>query len=112
MEFTSRGGAKHDRRPHAIGERRQGLAQDVHESHGLGKQALQLWKDGRLLVCLKVHLLAADISPHEARGRQQFQLALNGADRAANVPHEFAQIVRLVGMTQEPPEHTPPRTAK
>lgn len=64
------------------------------------------------MIRLEVHLLAADLATHEPTGRQQFQLALNCTDRTTDVPREFPQVVRFVGVAEEPGEYTPPGAAK
>ena len=69
---------------------------------------MQLWEDCCFLVRLEVHLLAANLAVHQARSRQQFQLALDRADRPADMPHEFSQVERFVGVTQQPTEYAPP----
>ena len=112
MKLTACGRTEDERRADTISQGRQRLAQNVHESNGLGEQALQLWKDGCFLIRLKVHLLAANLALHQARSRQQFQLALNCADRAADAPHEFPQVVRFIRVTQEPSQDAPPRAAE
>lgn len=112
VELTPRSRAEHERRVHTICEGHQCLTQNVHESSGLGEEALQLGKDCGLLVRLEVHLLAADLAAHEAGSGQLFQLALNRADGAACLPYQLAQVVRFVSMTEEPSEHTPSRAAE
>jgi hypothetical protein len=112
MKLTACGRTEDERCAQTIGERHQRLAQDVHESDGFGKQTLQLWEDGRLLVGLKVHLVAADLAAHQARGRQQFQLALSRTDGTPDVSHELPQVVRLVGMTQEPSQYAATRATE
>ena len=64
------------------------------------------------MIRLEVHLLAADLATHEPTGREQFQLALNCTDRATDVPRELPQVVRFIGVAQEPGQYPPPRTAK
>ena len=64
------------------------------------------------MIGLEVHLLAANLTTHEPTGRQQFQLALNRTDRTADVPRELPQVVRLVGVAEEPGKYTPPGAAK
>lgn len=64
------------------------------------------------MIRLEVHLLAADLATHEAAGRQQFQLTLNCTDGTADLPRELPQVVRFVGVAQEPGEYTPPSAAK
>lgn len=112
VKLTPGSGAEHEGRVHTIRERDERLMQNVHESRGLREQTLQLGKDGCLLVRLKVHLLAANLAAHQAGSRQQFELALNRADRAADVPDEFPQVVRFVRVTQEPSQDAPPRATE
>lgn len=112
VELTPRGGAKHERCVDTVGEWHQRFTQNVDKSGGLREQPSQLRKDCRFLVCLEVHLLAADLAAHQAGSGQQFELALNRADRAADLPYELAQVVRLVGMTQQPSQYAPPRGAE
>ena len=100
MELTPGSGSEHEGRVYTIRERDERLTQNVHESRGFREQTLQLGEDGCLLVRLKVHLLAADLAVHQARGCQQFQLALNRADGTAYMPYELPQVVRFVGVTQ------------
>ena len=64
------------------------------------------------MIRLEVHLLAADLATHEPTRRQQFQLALNCPDRTTDVPRQLPQVVRFVGVAQEPGEDTPPGAAK
>ncbi len=64
------------------------------------------------MIRLEVHLLAADLATHEPTRRQQFQLALNCTDRTADVPRKLSQVVRFVGVAEEPGEYTPPSAAK
>lgn len=64
------------------------------------------------MIRLEVHLLAADLATHEPAGRQQFQLALNCTDRTTDVPRELPQVVRFVGVAQEPGQYTPPGAAE
>ena len=64
------------------------------------------------MIRLEVHLLAADLATHEPTRRQQFQLALNCTDRTTDVPRKLSQVVRFVGVAQEPGEYTPPGAAK
>ena len=54
MKLPARGRAEHERCPDLAGERHQPVTEDVDESGGLGEQALQLRKDRRLPVGLKV----------------------------------------------------------
>ena len=112
MELTPRGRTENESRANTIGERHQRFAQDIDESYGLGKQPLQLGEDGCLLVRLKVHLLAANLAANQTGSREQFELALNRADRAADMPDEFPQVVRFVGVTQEPAEYAAARAAE
>ena len=112
VKLTPGSGAEHEGRVHTIRDRDERLTQNVHESRGLREQTLQLGKDGCLLVRLKVHLLAANLAAHQAGSREQFELALNRADGAADVPHQFSQVERFVGMTQQPAEYAPPRAAE
>ncbi len=64
------------------------------------------------MIRLEVHLLAADLATHEPTRRQQFQLALNCTDRTTDVPRKLSQVVRFVGVAQEPGEYAPPGAAK
>ena len=112
VEFTPRGGAEHERRMNAVGEWHQRFTQNVHESRGLREQPSQLGKDRRVLVCLEVHLLAPDLAAYQASSGQLFQLALNRADCATSVPHQLAQVVRFVGVAEQPPEHASTGAAK
>src|SRR5262245_51207096 len=69
MKLTARGRTEDKRRAHPVGERHERLAEDIHESYRLCKEPLELRKNGCLLVCLEVHLLAANLAAHQARGR-------------------------------------------
>jgi hypothetical protein len=73
---------------------------------------LQLRKDGCFPVRSEVHLLATNLAVHQARCRQQFQLALHGADSAADLPRELSEVVRFVGVAEKPAEYTPPGATK
>jgi hypothetical protein len=64
------------------------------------------------LVGLKVHLVAANLSAHEAGGGQLFQLALRSTNRDTPVPHQLAQVVRLISVAEQPSEDASPRAAE
>jgi hypothetical protein len=89
-EFAACRGPKHERDLNAIAKGCQTVSEEVDEPDCLRKQPAQLRKNGRVAVGLKVHLTPLDSTPHQTRGRQQFQLALDGADRGSGLAHDLA----------------------
>ena len=67
---------------------------------------MQFGKDRRLAVGLEVHLPSLDSTAEEPSGRQQLQLTLYCAHGSARVTSDLTQVVRLVRVTEEPPEDT------
>jgi hypothetical protein len=111
-ELTARRRPEHECHVDAITKRREPLAKDIDEAGGLRKEPTQLRKNRRVAVRLKVHLTPLHRAPNEARGREQLELALNGADSGAGLPDNLPQIVGLVGMPKQPAEQPAPRAAE
>jgi hypothetical protein len=111
-EFTAGSGAEHESDLHAFTEWFEGLAEHVGEPGSLREQSLQLRKDRRLAIGLEIDLPALNRAEQQSGGSQLLQLALYGANGGSGVARDLAKIVRFVGVTEQPAEDTPPRTAE
>lgn len=92
--------------------RDQRLADQIDGADGLQEELLQLGKDRRRAIRLKIYLPAIHRPRHEAGARQQLQLALHGALSRAGQAHELAQIESLIRMPVQPCKHLAPRLSK
>jgi hypothetical protein len=89
-----------------------GVARGLGLLRCLGEEALELGENGSVPVRLEVDLVAASVAAHKTGSGQLLQLALDSSHGAAGVPHQFAEVVLFVGVTQQPSKHASPRAAK
>lgn len=90
FELTTGRGPEHERHEHALAEGRQRLTQQVGQSGRLGKQALKLPKDRRLLIGPEVHLPPLYGSMQQPGPRQLLQFPLRGAERGTRISDDLA----------------------
>lgn len=111
-QLPARRGTEDKGRVDPGGEGNESLADDVHETGGLHQQRLKLAEHRGIAVGLEVHLSSLD-RPHEKACFGELpELALDGAVRAATLPHELAQVELLLGMGVEPAKQPAPREAE
>jgi hypothetical protein len=89
-EFAACRGPEHERDLNAIAKRCESPSEEVDEPGRLRKQPAQLREDRCVAVGLKIHLPSLHSAPHQARRREQFQLALDSADRGSGLAHDLA----------------------
>ena len=111
-EFAASGRPKHEGKDNLLAECGKSVAEYIDETGGLCKQALQLGKDWRLAVGLKVHLPSLDGAPQKPCRCQQLQLTLYSPHGSARMTGNLTQVIRLVRVTEEPPEDTPSGAAE
>ena len=56
--------------------------------------------------------MAANLAAHKTGSGQLLQLPLNSADGTADLPDQFAEVVRFVSMAEQPSEYAPPRATE
>lgn len=111
-ELAACRGAKHKRDANTTCQRKQCFSKYVGQAGRLGKQLSQFRKNRRISIRLEVHLPAVHSARQQSRGRQLFELALYSAHRRPCAANDLAKVVRLVGMSQQPPKHTSTGTSK
>jgi hypothetical protein len=111
-QLTTGGRPKHKCELDLIAKRRQPVSEQVRQTRRLGKQALQLREDRCVLVGSEIYLAALHLPLQQPGGRQEFQLALHGANSGADLACDCPQIIGLVRVSQEPAEDATPGAAK
>ena len=96
----------------AVGERCQRIAQHIDGSGRLHEERLQFRKDRRFAIRLEVDLTPLNRPAEHARAGQRRELALHGTVRGACLPHELAQIERLVRVAEQPAQYAETRLAE
>ena len=56
--------------------------------------------------------MAANLAAHKTGSGQLLQLPLNSADGTADLPDQFAEVVRFVSMAKQPSEYAAPRATE
>jgi len=95
-----------------VGKLRQRLTEDINDSSGLHEEGLQFRKDRRVAIRLEVDLTPLHGPAEQAGSRQCPKFPLHGALRGACLPHDLAEVKRLVRVPQQPTQHTTPRLAE
>jgi len=96
----------------AVRQGHQGLPDDVDDSGRLQQERIQLGEDGALAIRLEIDVSSLYGAPENSSLDEQLQLALYGSLGGARLPHDLPKIEPLVGMTEEPGQDQPARTAK
>ena len=99
-QFPTYAGTENESDDDSVGEGRQRLTEDIDDSGGLQKERLQFRKDGRLAIRLEIDLTPLYRPAEQAGARQRCELSLHGALCGACLPHDLAQIERLVRVSE------------
>ncbi len=111
-EISAGGGSEDEGDGDATPERPQRLAEHVDGSGGLHEERSQFWEDRRLSIRLEIDLSSLQRPAKHARASERRELALHRAVGRARLPHDLAQVERLVGVAKQPSEHTKARLAE
>ncbi len=111
-QFAACRGAEHKSDLNTVRQRKKCLSEYVGQAGRLGKQLPQFRKDRRISIRLEVHLPTVHGACQQSRGRQLFEFALYSAHRRACVANDLTKVVRLICVSEQPPEHASTGTAK
>lgn len=112
LQLTPRRRTEDESGPDPVGERREGLADDVRDGGRLQQERAQLREDRALLVRLEVHMPTLDGPPEDPHIREHLQFPLHGSLRGSRPTHDLAEVEPLPGVAEQPAEHPLPRSAE
>jgi hypothetical protein len=111
-ELCARGRAEDERDLDRIDNRRESLADELHDSERLDHEVPQLGEDRGGTIRLEVDLSPAHGPLQHRRSRQQLKLALYRARGSVSPAKDLADVICLVRMAQQQAEHPLARLAE
>jgi hypothetical protein len=108
-QLAPRGRSEHEGNADPVAQRRQCLAEELHDTCGLEDERLQLGEDRRVAIGLEVDLPSLDGPPQQPAAGQRSELTLYGPLGGARLTHDLAQVEGFIRVPQQPRQHSSAR---
>lgn len=105
-------GSEDDCRSDLLRVRRERPAQDIGGARGFQQEALQLGKNRRLPVSLKVHLPPLDRTTDDSSADKGIELPLHPPEGGTGLTGDLTHVIGLVGVSEEPRKDQTARAAE